>query len=85
MHENIGPGESNSLENWAGREQFSRALGRAQFSRELAGEVYGKYQSSLKENNAVDFDDLLILPLEIFSKYPEVLKKYQNKWKYILK
>ena len=51
---------------------------------QLIGEVYGKYQSSLKENNAVDFDDLLILPLEIFSKYPEVLKKYQNKWKYIL-
>ena len=50
----------------------------------MVGEVYQAYQEALKENNAVDFDDLLILPLKIFKHNPEILKKYQNKWKYIL-
>jgi len=47
-------------------------------------ELYEKYQQALKDNNAVDFDDLLLLPLEIFEKFPKVLKSYQDKWKYIL-
>ena len=33
-------------------------------------ELYEKYQIALKENNALDFDDLLLLPLQIFEKYP---------------
>jgi len=51
---------------------------------QMVGEVFQAYQAALKENNAVDFDDLLILPLEIFKQYPDILKKYQKKWKYIL-
>ena len=47
-------------------------------------ELYEKYQIALKENNAVDFDDLLLLPLQIFEKFPKVLESYQEKWKYIL-
>lgn len=47
-------------------------------------ELYEKYQIALKENNAVDFDDLLLLPLQIFEKYPKILETYQEKWKYIL-
>lgn len=47
-------------------------------------ELYEKYQTALKENNAVDFDDLLLLPLQIFEKYPKILETYQEKWKYIL-
>lgn len=47
-------------------------------------EVYKAYQKELKNNNAVDFDDLLILPLQIFEKYPSVLKNYQSQWKYIV-
>ena len=35
-------------------------------------------------NDALDFDDLLTFPLEIFKKKPSVLKKYQKRWKYIL-
>lgn len=47
-------------------------------------EIYRAYQRALKINNAVDFDDLLILPLRIFEKKPSVLKKYQSRWKYIV-
>ena len=46
--------------------------------------IYKTYQLELLKNNAVDFDDLLLLPLEIFKKHSEVLTKYQDIWKYIL-
>ena len=47
-------------------------------------DVYKSYNNSLKENNAVDFDDLLNLPLDIFNNHPKILNKYQKLWKYIL-
>ena len=46
--------------------------------------IYKEYQKNLKLNDALDFDDLLTFPLEIFKKKPSVLKKYQKRWKYIL-
>lgn len=46
--------------------------------------IYKKYQVKLKLNNSVDFDDLLMLPLELFQKYPDILKSYQERFKYIL-
>ena len=51
---------------------------------QVAKEVYVKYQDMLLKNNSVDFDDLLSLPVRLFDKYPEVLEKYQEKFKYIL-
>ena len=50
---------------------------------EIALEVYRKYEKSLKINNAVDFDDLLILQLKLFNNNPGVLQKYQEKYKYV--
>lgn len=47
-------------------------------------EVYPAYQKALHDNNAVDFDDLLLLPLKLFEKHPRILASYQKKWKYIL-
>ena len=46
--------------------------------------IYLEYQKNMKLNDALDFDDLLTFPLEIFEKKPNVLKKYQKRWKYIL-
>ena len=46
--------------------------------------IYKEYQKHLKLNDALDFDDLLTFPLEIFKKNPAILKKYQKRWKYIL-
>lgn len=49
-----------------------------------ASQVYPLYQSLLKQNNIMDFDDLLVNPLYLFQQYPEVLERYQNKFSYIL-
>ena len=47
-------------------------------------DIYKLYQRMLRENDALDFDDLLLFPLQIFDDHPKILKKYQNLWKYIL-
>lgn len=49
-----------------------------------ACKIYKMYLSALKRSNSVDFDDLLIMPLEIFKKDKSVLEKYQEHYKYIL-
>lgn len=47
-------------------------------------QVYKIYLNRLRESNAMDFDDLLIKPIELFRKHPEVLKKYQDYFRYLL-
>jgi len=47
-------------------------------------EVYDRYQRRLKSNNALDFDDLINKTIELFSKEPEILEKYQNRFEYIM-
>ena len=47
-------------------------------------EIYAHYQAKLKEYNAIDFDDLLYLPVKIFQEYPEMLKHYQKRWSFLL-
>ena len=51
---------------------------------QVALKVYYEYQKVLRRNNAVDFDDLLRLPVELFIQNEEVLDEYQEKYKYIL-
>ncbi|MBQ8891629.1 MAG: UvrD-helicase domain-containing protein [Bacilli bacterium] len=51
---------------------------------EIVYKVYQKYEDSLYQNNSLDFDDLLVLPIKLFTKKPDILLKYQNKFKYIL-
>ncbi len=46
--------------------------------------IYAHYQEKLKENNAMDFDDLLLNVCLLFEKFPDVLAFYQEKFKYIL-
>ncbi|MDR1429891.1 MAG: exodeoxyribonuclease V subunit gamma [Spirochaetaceae bacterium] len=46
--------------------------------------VYREYQNSLKVFNALDFDDLLILPIELFETYPEIRDKYRKHYRYIM-
>ncbi|MDR2184137.1 MAG: UvrD-helicase domain-containing protein [Treponema sp.] len=48
------------------------------------GPVYREYQHSLKVFNALDFDDLLTLPIQIFTEYPAVLEKYRRRYRYIM-
>ncbi|OGH04520.1 MAG: hypothetical protein A2W22_05340 [Candidatus Levybacteria bacterium RBG_16_35_11] len=58
-------------------------LARGNFQTKVA-QIYPVYQKILRENNALDFDDLLNKTVELFKKNPQVLEKYQNKFKYIL-
>jgi DNA helicase-2/ATP-dependent DNA helicase PcrA len=51
---------------------------------ELYFDVYKAYQRRLGDAQAVDFDDLLYLPVRLFREMPEVLNNYQNRWKYLL-
>ena len=46
--------------------------------------VFEKYNKKLLINNSVDFDDLLLLPIKLFKDYPDTLKYYQDKYKYVL-
>ena len=51
---------------------------------EITVKVYIEYQKKLKINNSVDFDDLLMLPIILFNENGEILKWYQDRFKYIL-
>jgi len=51
---------------------------------ETVARVYRKYQNFLKENEALDFDDLIFKTVNLFKKFPEVLGDYQNKYRYLL-
>ncbi|WP_300857350.1 DNA helicase PcrA [uncultured Clostridium sp.] len=54
------------------------------FREKKIAEVYKMYQKRLKENNALDFDDLICKTVELFKKNPETLEFYQRKFQYIM-
>jgi len=56
----------------------------ANFYDETAGRVYEAYQNQLREDDAVDFDDLLNRVVDLFEQHADVLAKYQNRWQQIL-
>jgi len=47
-------------------------------------DIYEEYQKRLLANNAMDFDDLLLKPIELFNSKPSILQKYKKKFSYIL-
>ena len=47
-------------------------------------QLYESYQEGLKLFNAVDFDDLIVLPIKLFREHPEVLQRYRDRYKYIM-
>ncbi|MFI5344708.1 MAG: ATP-dependent helicase, partial [Chlamydiales bacterium] len=50
----------------------------------FAQEVYRRLQAGMRAYNAVDFDHLLSLTVELFESFPEVLEKYQDRFRYIM-
>ncbi|KKT53011.1 MAG: ATP-dependent DNA helicase PcrA [candidate division Kazan bacterium GW2011_GWA1_44_22] len=50
----------------------------------IVAKVYPRYQEILHANNSLDFDDLLMLTVKLFQTHKDVLKKYQDKFKYVL-
>lgn len=51
---------------------------------DITARVFEVYDVRLRQANAMDFDDLLIKPIELFEQHPDVLEKYQDRFKHIL-
>lgn len=54
------------------------------FRQQKVAEVYREYQKQLRDNNALDFDDLIVRTVELFENCPEVLEQYQERFKFIM-
>ena len=63
-------------------EQFSHTA--EGFRDEKIAEIYSQYQEDLHKSNALDFDDLLLKPLQLFQEHPHRLEYYQNQYQYVL-
>ena len=55
-----------------------------EYNKKIFGSVYREYQRRLQQNNALDFDDLIMKTVELFQKEPEVLRQYQERFRYLL-
>ena len=64
-------------------DEFERESGGDYKARKMA-EVYREYQKRLKSNNALDFDDLIVLTCELFRTCPDVLHLYRQRFQYIM-
>ncbi|MCR5670608.1 MAG: UvrD-helicase domain-containing protein [Butyrivibrio sp.] len=54
------------------------------WNKERISKAYFEYQATLKKNNAMDFDDLIMKTVELFKNNPDVLESYQDRFKYIM-
>lgn len=62
-----------------------QALQQAQNEPDLrAARLYEKYQRQLRAYNAVDFDDLIVMPVQLFEQFPDVLETWQHRLRYLL-
>ncbi|MEA1926388.1 MAG: UvrD-helicase domain-containing protein [Patescibacteria group bacterium] len=73
---------SNAKNKLVGSRKFKQQVG--SFFEEQVSKCYTKYQKELREASALDFDDILMLIVELFQKHPDILENYQNLFKYIM-
>ncbi len=64
-------------------ERFRRECG-DNYGKQRIADAYKLYQEQLKKNNALDFDDLLVLAVRLLEECPDVLENYQERFKYIM-
>ena len=64
-------------------EEFAKNFAETHIDKKIA-EIYTEYNKRLYENNSMDFDDLLIKPIELFNLHQKVLLKYKTQFKYVL-
>ena len=67
-----------------GRVKGTEGFSSGNFADQIWEAVYNEYEKSLKIYNAVDFDDLLTIPIRLFEENPEILERYRRRYKYIL-
>ncbi|NOZ21270.1 MAG: UvrD-helicase domain-containing protein [Planctomycetes bacterium] len=73
---------SNAKNDMLTPAQFAERAGG--FRQQVVAQVFEKYAQILLENNALDFDDLLLKLAELFTQFPEVLRKYQERFRFVL-
>ena len=73
--------QKEELISW---EEYAKNVDKNNLKEVKTAKVYQIYQSMLKENNALDFDDLIYKTVLLFQQHPEVLEKYQNRFRYIM-
>ena len=74
---------SSSKDELIGPEEYElNAVG--DYNKQKIAKVYKEYQATLKKNNAMDFDDLIVKTVELFKNSKEVLDNYQEKFQYIM-
>ncbi len=73
---------SSAKDELTGVDQFELDAS-GDFYLEKVAKVYREYQKELKKNNAFDFDDLIVKTVELFRENPEVLNRFQERFKYI--
>jgi len=72
---------SGAKNNLKSASQFRATASRA--FEKIVADLYEEYEKRLKENNALDFDDLLLYVVKLFKEHPDVLDYYQERWKFI--
>ena len=73
---------SNAKNQLIGPDEYTRRV--SSFYDQTVAEVYEQYQRRLASSNAVDFDDMLMLTVEVFERFPEALAHWQHAFRYVL-
>ncbi len=74
---------SKAKERFVAPSEYDREAS-GQYRKMQIAKVYTEYQERLKQNNALDFDDLLYKAVELFQFHPEILDNYQERFRYIM-
>ena len=74
---------SHAKDEMISPDEMERSAG-GDFNKKKVAAVYREYQASLKRNNALDFDDLLVKTVELFQNCGDILESYQEKFRYIM-
>ncbi len=72
---------SNAKNQLLTSEEYSKYSG--DYFTDKVAKIYPHYQSALKANNALDFDDIIMQTVNLFKKFPDILDQYQEKFKFI--
>ena len=75
---------SKQKEEMVSWEEYAKSVDSSDIRMMKTAKVYQLYQKMLKENNALDFDDLIYKTVQLFRTHPEVLAKYQERFRYIM-
>ncbi|HEX8974528.1 MAG TPA: UvrD-helicase domain-containing protein [Patescibacteria group bacterium] len=73
---------SNAKNELINSETFANSAGG--YYEEIVAKAYLRYQQQMHDNNALDFDDIIMLTVRLFKNFPHILEKYQQSFRYIM-